>query len=180
MDYYQKYLKYKNKYLNLKKTLSGGFFEVTTESKILNNQHPVSIKETFIGRLFGRNQTTKTKTNNANEVNQNDMVVANVIPADGVTANVVPGDATNANNVIADAPTGDAPTGDAPTTDNAIADAPTGDAPTGDAPTGDAPTGDAPTADYAKQQSNNMVGGKNITEIELGSTLLLGLLSETE
>ena len=35
MNYYQKYLKYKKKYLNLKKLdMKGGFFEITTESSL--------------------------------------------------------------------------------------------------------------------------------------------------
>ena len=36
MNYYEKYLKYKNKYLNLKKSnmMEGGFFEITTESNL--------------------------------------------------------------------------------------------------------------------------------------------------
>ena len=63
MNYYQKYLKYKKKYLNLKKTnMNGGFFEITTESSLASlTQMKNALATTESNDNF--TNTDKTKVN---------------------------------------------------------------------------------------------------------------------
>ena len=65
MSYYRKYLKYKKKYLDLKKnTMAGGFFEITTES----NLSGLTEMRNVLATSESVDNFTNTKNNDVNEL----------------------------------------------------------------------------------------------------------------